>query len=104
MANLQGLEPFVGGFPGRGEPAVTVRFTLDGETHDITADPSMAALRAIRDVFGYTRPKRGCQAGICGKCESDVDGALTRLCITELREIDGTTVTTPVPKKSIWSV
>lgn len=104
MAKLERLEPFIGGFPGRGEPEVTVRFVLDGEEREITADPSMAALRAIRDVFGYQRPKRGCQAGICGKCESDLNGELTRLCSTELGELQDSTVVTPPPKASIWSV
>jgi aerobic-type carbon monoxide dehydrogenase small subunit (CoxS/CutS family) len=82
-----------GGFAGLGEPPV---LTV------LTADPTMAALKAIREIAGHERPRRGCQEGICGKCESKVDGRDTRLCITPIGSLMGAVVATPVPRKSIW--
>jgi isoquinoline 1-oxidoreductase subunit alpha len=91
-----------GGFAGNGEPPVTVTLTVDAVIYTIIADPTMAALKAIREVAEHTRPRRGCQEGICGKCESQVDGVDTRLCITPIGSLAGASVTTPAPRKSIF--
>jgi aerobic-type carbon monoxide dehydrogenase small subunit (CoxS/CutS family) len=97
MTNIDG-----GGFAGHGEAPVTVTLTVDDVVYDIIADPTMAALKAIREVAEHTRPKRGCQEGICGKCESQVNGEATRLCITPIGSLGGAVVVTPPPRKSIW--
>jgi aerobic-type carbon monoxide dehydrogenase small subunit (CoxS/CutS family) len=96
-----------GGFAGSGEPEVTTNVVVDGVSYAITADPTMASLKAIREIAAHVRPKRGCQEGICGKCESTVtlDGGeptITRLCITPIGTLEGATVATPAPRKSIW--
>ena len=91
-----------GGFAGFGEPPVLTVLTVDEVEYSIVADPTMAALKAIREIAGHERPRRGCQEGICGKCESKVDGRDTRLCITPIGSLMGAVVTTPVPRKSIW--
>jgi aerobic-type carbon monoxide dehydrogenase small subunit (CoxS/CutS family) len=96
-----------GGFAGHGEPAVTTSVTVDTVRYEIFADPTMAALKAIREIAEHVRPRRGCQEGICGKCESTVtlaggDPAATRLCITPIGTLEGATVVTPAPRKSIW--
>jgi len=91
-----------GGFAGYGEPATTTAVTVDGTAYTITCDPTMAALKAIREIAGHARPRRGCQEGICGKCESVVDGTETRLCITPVGTLEGATIVTPAPRRSIW--
>jgi hypothetical protein len=91
-----------GGFAGFGEPATTTSVTVDGSRYRITCDPSMAALKAIRELAGHERPRRGCQQGICGKCESIVDGTERRLCITPIGTLEGATITTPAPRRSVW--
>ena len=96
--------PDGGGFAGDGMPAVTVSVTVDDVVYSITADPTMASLKAIREVAEHTRPKRGCQEGICGKCESKVNGVETRLCITAIGTLDGAIIQTPVPRRSMFSV
>jgi hypothetical protein len=95
-------KPGDGGFPGFGEPAVTTVLTVDGVEYSIVADPTMAALKAIREIAEHVRPRRGCQEGICGKCESKVNGEDTRLCITPIGTLMGAVVVTPTPRKSIW--
>jgi hypothetical protein len=91
-----------GGFAGYGEQPVTTTLTVDGVEYSIVADPTMAALKAIREIAEHVRPRRGCQEGICGKCESQVDGQDTRLCITPIGTLAGAVVVTPAPRKSIW--
>jgi aerobic-type carbon monoxide dehydrogenase small subunit (CoxS/CutS family) len=91
-----------GGFPGYGEEPVMTVLTVDGVEYSILADPTMAALKAIREIAEHVRPRRGCQEGICGKCESKVDGRDTRLCITPIGTLNGAVVITPAPRKSIW--
>ena len=96
-----------GGFAGFGEQAVVTTVTVDGVSYAITADPTMASLKAIREIAEHVRPRRGCQEGICGKCESTVtllgaEPAVTRLCIIPIGTLGGATVVTPPPRKSIW--
>ncbi|HEX3089201.1 MAG TPA: 2Fe-2S iron-sulfur cluster-binding protein [Ilumatobacteraceae bacterium] len=91
-----------GGFPGLGEPPVVTVLTVDGIEYSICADPTMASLKAIREIAEHVRPRRGCQEGICGKCESIVNGVETRLCITPIGTLGGAVVVTPEPRKSIW--
>jgi xanthine dehydrogenase YagT iron-sulfur-binding subunit len=91
-----------GGFAGYGEPPVTTVLTVDDVEYSILADPTMAALKAIREIAEHVRPRRGCQEGICGKCESLVNGEETRLCITPIGTLTGAVVVTPAPRKSIW--
>ena len=69
--------------------------TVDGVEYSIFADPTMASLKAIREIAEHVRPRRGCQEGICGKCESKVDGQDTRLCITPIGTLMGAVVVTP---------
>ena len=93
-----------GGFAGDGEPPVLVRVTVDDTPYELVVDPTMAGLKAIREFGGHARPRRGCQEGICGKCESAVDGTGTRLCITPIGRLDGATIVTPAPRRSMFAV
>jgi aerobic-type carbon monoxide dehydrogenase small subunit (CoxS/CutS family) len=93
-----------GGYAGDGSSPVRVRLTIDDTAYDIVVDPTMAALKAIREYAGHERPRRGCQEGICGKCESHVDGVETRLCQAPIAQLDGATVVTPARRRSMWSV
>ena len=96
------VDSYGGGFAGYGEPAVLTVLTVDDVEYSIVADPTMAALKAIREIAEHVRPRRGCQEGICGKCESKVNGEDTRLCITPIGTLAGAVVVTPTPRKSIW--
>jgi aerobic-type carbon monoxide dehydrogenase small subunit (CoxS/CutS family) len=91
-----------GGFAGRGESPVATTLVVDDVEYTIVCDPTMAALKAIREIAEHTRPRRGCQEGICGKCESTVDGAAVRLCVTPIGSLGGAVVVTPAARRSIW--
>ena len=101
-ANIVGANIDGGGFAGYGEPPILTVLTVDDVEYSIVADPTMAALKAIREIAEHVRPRRGCQEGICGKCESKVNGLETRLCITPIGTLSGAVVVTPAPRKSIW--
>jgi putative selenate reductase molybdopterin-binding subunit len=83
---------------------VAVAFTCDGVAYQIDVPSDLSALRAIREIAGHERPRRGCEAGICGKCESLVDGIETRLCQLPAPSLDGIDIVTPAPRKSMWAV
>jgi succinate dehydrogenase/fumarate reductase-like Fe-S protein len=91
-----------GGFPGYGAPPVVTELVVDNIHYSIECDPTMAALKAIREIAEHLRPPRGCQEGICGKCESRVNGVETRLCITPIGTLNGAVINTPAPRRSIW--
>ena len=101
-AKVDGAKTDGGGFAGYGEAPVTTVLTVDGIEYSIVADPTMAALKAIREIAEHVRPRRGCQEGICGKCESKVNGVETRLCITPIGTLGSAVIVTPAPRKSIW--
>ena len=84
------------------EEPVRITLTVDGENYAAEVDPTLASLRVIRDVMGHARPRIGCEEGRCGKCESVVNGADTRLCITPIGTIDGAVIVTPAPRRSIF--
>jgi aerobic-type carbon monoxide dehydrogenase small subunit (CoxS/CutS family) len=98
---MPGLD--LGGFAGDGQPPKNITLTVDTVEYTVHVDPTMASLKAIREYAEHVRPKRGCQEGICGKCESDVNGEKARLCITPIGTLEGAIIVTPPPKKSIWA-
>jgi aerobic-type carbon monoxide dehydrogenase small subunit (CoxS/CutS family) len=74
---------------------LTISFTMDDRTHAVTAWSDMTALEVVRAAVGRGGLPSRCEAGICGTCESRVDGIATRLCSVPGRVIDGTTITRP---------
>ena len=75
-----------------------IAFDVDGTTYAIRTWSDMSALLAIRLIARHDRPRRGCEAGQCGSCESKVDGVVTRLCQLNSLALDGVSVTTgPLP-------
>ena len=46
----------------------TVAFSINGETHAYTGDPFNRLANVLRDEFGLTGTKIGCEAGDCGAC------------------------------------
>ena len=57
-----------------------VTFEIDGLRVLVRHLVRCVGLFAIRFLAKYDRPRRGCEAGLCGTCESLVDGIPTRLC------------------------
>jgi aerobic-type carbon monoxide dehydrogenase small subunit (CoxS/CutS family) len=73
---------------------VDVACTIDGEPFAFTTWSDMSALLAIRLNGKHGKPRRGCEAGTCGACESTLNGAVVRLCQVRPTELRGADVVT----------
>ncbi len=71
-------------------------FTLhvNGTTHQVTGDPDMPLLYALRDDLGLNNPKFGCGLAQCGACTVHLDGEPVRACVTSLSQASDTKITT----------
>jgi len=75
---------------------MTERITLvvDGKSTEVSADPAMPLLYALRSELGLDNPKFGCGLAQCGACTVQVDGRPTRSCVTPVGSVRGQKVTT----------
>lgn len=71
-----------------------VTLQINGERHELDADPAMPLLWALRDLAGLTGTKFGCGKALCGACTVHLDGMPVRACITPLAAVEGRAVTT----------
>jgi nicotinate dehydrogenase subunit A len=71
-----------------------MKLTVNGQEHDIDADPDTPLLYALRDDLKLNGAKFGCGLGQCGACTVLVDGAAVFSCLTPLLVLEGRAVTT----------
>jgi len=74
--------------------ATTVNFSVDDRRVTIETWSDLSAPLAIRLIARHPSPPRGCENGLCGSCESLVDGQPTRLCQMRSADLDGRIVVT----------
>lgn len=60
---------------------VRVGAIINGKRREFQAEPRMHLADALRDLFGLTGTKVGCEQGICGSCTILVDGVPMRSCL-----------------------
>jgi aerobic-type carbon monoxide dehydrogenase small subunit (CoxS/CutS family) len=80
---------------GPGE--VPVRLTVNGRQHNLSIEPRVTLLDALRMRADLTGNKRGCDRGACGACTMLVDGRPVYACSTlaidvqgkQIRNVDG---------------
>jgi isoquinoline 1-oxidoreductase alpha subunit len=71
-----------------------IRFTLNGQSQEIDADPEKPLLWVLRDDLGLAGTKFGCGAALCGACTVHLDGEPTRSCQTRIGDVAGKSVVT----------
>jgi len=71
-----------------------VHLTINGQSHDIDADPDTPLLWVIREWVGLTGTKYGCGIAQCGACTIHVDGIATRSCGMQVSDAVGKQITT----------
>ena len=67
---------------------------VNGQAHQIDADPDTPLLYVLRDEIKLNAAKFGCGLGQCGACTVIVDGKAVLSCVTPLLLLDGKQVTT----------
>jgi carbon-monoxide dehydrogenase small subunit len=73
---------------------MNVEFILNGGTVSAEVRPATRLVDLLRDTFGLTGTKIGCEEGECGACTVLVDDIAVNSCLYLAVEVDGKEVTT----------
>ena len=71
-----------------------IEFVLNGSPVALDAPASITLLTLLRDYFGLTGSKPGCEIGECGACSVMVDGQVVNSCLTLAPQVHGRAVIT----------
>lgn len=90
--------PAVAAVAGATEPKegnlVEVTLVVNGERKDLTIDPRVTLLDALRERLNLTGTKKGCDRGQCGACTVHVDGRRVVSCLTLAASVNRKEITT----------
>ncbi|MDJ0808200.1 MAG: (2Fe-2S)-binding protein [Gammaproteobacteria bacterium] len=67
---------------------------INGETHQVDADPRTPLLWILRDKLQLTGTKYGCGESFCGACTVHLDGKPVTACRIKLKSAVGKQITT----------
>ena len=73
---------------------VTLSVIVNGEKRTATVPPETTLLELLRNSFGLTGAKLGCDAGDCGACTVVVEGKAVNACLMLAFQADGRDVLT----------
>jgi isoquinoline 1-oxidoreductase subunit alpha len=71
-----------------------IRFKVNGVDRSFDGDPEMPLLWYLRDELRLTGTKFGCGIALCGACTVHKNGEAIRSCVTAMRDMAGTEITT----------
>ena len=71
-----------------------VQFILNGENESVDITPAARLVDVLRDGFGLTGTKVGCEEGECGACTVVVDGEAVNSCLYLAADAEGKQVVT----------
>lgn len=71
-----------------------VALTVNGQSHQIDAEPDTPLLYVLRDDLKLNAAKYGCGLGQCGACTVMVDGEPVFSCVTPILLLEGRKITT----------
>ena len=73
----------------------TFSLNVNGQVHQVTADPEEPLLWVLRDQLGLTGPKFGCGEASCGVCSVLIDDEAWRSCVVPVEDVaDGQRIVT----------
>lgn len=73
---------------------IDIRITVNGEFHELTVEPRMLLVDALRQTLGLTGTHVGCEHGVCGACTVLVNGDSMRSCLLFAAQLDEAEVET----------
>ncbi len=76
---------------------------LNGQKHEVKADPGTPLLYVLRGELDVMTPKFGCGMAQCGACSVLLDGREIRACVTPISALEGKEVTTVEGLPARWS-
>ncbi len=72
----------------------TVRYTINGRSHEAYIEPNRTLLEVLRDELRLTGAKEGCGTGDCGACSVIVNGKVVTSCLMLALQADGAEIVT----------
>lgn len=72
----------------------TFKLRVNGQAHEIEADPAMPLIFALRNHFGLIGAKLGCGLEQCGACAVLVDGEPALSCVRAVSEFEDSDIVT----------
>jgi|SRR5208283_3492602 len=72
----------------------SIKFTLNGNAINVTADSDRMLLWVLRTDLGLTGTKYGCGESFCGACTVVVGDEAVRSCRTAIKDVEGKNVLT----------
>jgi xanthine dehydrogenase YagT iron-sulfur-binding subunit len=77
-----------------GPGAVPIQLTINGRPHELTVEPRVTLLDAVRNRLEITGVKRVCDRGTCGACTMMLDGRTVYACSILAIEAQGREIRT----------
>ena len=73
---------------------ISIKLNVNGADHDLTIEPRVSLLDALREFAGLTGTKKGCNQGACGACTVLADGERINSCFALAVQYEGVSITT----------
>jgi carbon-monoxide dehydrogenase small subunit len=73
---------------------IAFRLAVNGEAHEVFAEPRKLLSDVLREDFRLTGTHVGCEHGVCGACTVLVDGKPSRACLIFAIQMQGREITT----------
>ena len=68
--------------------------TVNGETHELLAEPRELLIHVLRERLNLTGPHIGCETSHCGACTIDMNGRSVKSCTVFAAQANGAEITT----------
>lgn len=73
---------------------IQLHFEVNGEPIELSVDPRVTLLDALREHLTLTGTKKGCDQGQCGACTIHINGKRVLSCLTLAAQANGQKITT----------
>ena len=71
-----------------------IKLSINGQSHEVDADPNTPLLWVLREWVGMTGTKYGCGIAQCGACTVHLNGVAIRSCSLPVGSVAGAKITT----------